>query len=44
VESLLADPARRLAMGRAGRRIVEHERNWETESGKLAGLYQALTR
>ena len=43
VESLLADPARRQAMGQAGRRVVEKECNWETESTKLAALYQTLT-
>jgi len=42
MQALLGDPARRQAMGRAGRRIVETERNWGTESAKLTALYRTL--
>lgn len=42
IRRLVADPAGRQIMGRTGRVIVETERNWEQESGKLLALYERV--
>ena len=41
---LLADPARRRAMGEAGRRRVVEELSWDHEAPKLLAAYDALWR
>jgi glycosyltransferase involved in cell wall biosynthesis len=38
----LADPARRAALGQAGRAAVLDRYNWETEAAKLLAMYRAL--
>jgi glycosyltransferase involved in cell wall biosynthesis len=38
----LADPARRAALGAAGRRAVLQHFNWEAEAAKLVAMYAAL--
>jgi glycosyltransferase involved in cell wall biosynthesis len=43
VLALLADPARRAAMGRAGRAYVERERSYAALAARLAGEYARLT-
>ena len=42
IARLLKDPALRHRMGATGRRLVEQEFNWETESEKLLRLYSEL--
>ena len=42
IETLLDDPARCIEMGEEGRRRVEAEYNWTTESEKLVDLYDEL--
>lgn len=42
IERLLDDPELRKSMGEEGRRRVETEYNWTTESSKLVELYQEL--
>lgn len=42
IQELVDDPVRSEAMGRRGRALVEHEYNWEAESGKLLALYARL--
>ena len=43
VEELLDDPERREKMGRAGRKRVKEEFNWERESEKLLSIYTEMT-
>jgi len=42
ITRLLKDPGLRQRMGTAGRRLVEQEYNWDTESQKLLDLYSEL--
>jgi len=42
ISRLLKDPGLRRRMGAAGRRLVEQEYNWESESQKLLRLYSEL--
>jgi glycosyltransferase involved in cell wall biosynthesis len=42
IEELLADPARRAAMGRAGRERVERELSWEHSERNLMAAYNSV--
>ncbi|MBB5786227.1 glycosyltransferase [Jiangella mangrovi] len=42
VIELLADPARRAAMGRAGRDTVDHSFRWPVAAATLAGVYERV--
>jgi glycosyltransferase involved in cell wall biosynthesis len=42
IEELLADPARRAAMGRIGRERVERELSWEHSEHNLAAAYKSV--
>jgi glycosyltransferase involved in cell wall biosynthesis len=42
MRSILENPAEAEAMGRRGRQAVERSYNWDTEAGKIMGLYKKL--
>jgi glycosyltransferase involved in cell wall biosynthesis len=44
VISLLRDPARRQALGLAGRRLVEHRYSWATVASRFEALCEDVVR
>jgi glycosyltransferase involved in cell wall biosynthesis len=42
IDELLGDPARRAALGRAGRRLIEERLAWDRQEAAYLGVYQRL--